>query len=390
MTDLEFISSISNTFIDEINKFISTFTTTIKNQFEEVDKKVIAQNTEINKLRDELNSKKFDEKNYNTVSVIKNQDKQIYELNNTIKTLENRVKFLESKTIKESSNTNIKTNNTTLEIIEETTSDDLVELPSPPSPPPVLPMSPVSSSTPSIIEKSRVIEEPKIEETISITPIESITTAKKTVAKKNTKKVKEEVIEEVKEVKEVIEEISEKPKRKIAIKKNNKNDVKGNDESIQEVKVIEKVEEPETKIETKVEPKVETNLEDNTKLESKIIEDKNIDIIPVVEIESKSKIDKTTKVDKKETKETKEKKDTKTKKDKEVKKEIKIEEKVIDVNYPDTIPDLDSVNILEFDNIDYYLDEKTNNVFQITEDEDIGIFIGVYDKENKKIHKMNK
>ena len=136
MSDLEFISSISNTFIDEINKFISTFTTTIKNQFEEVDNKVIAQTNEINKLRDELNSKKFDEKNYNTVSVIKNQDKQIYELNNTIKTLENRVKFLEAKTIKESSNTisNTKINNT-LEIIEETINDEFVELPSPPSPP---------------------------------------------------------------------------------------------------------------------------------------------------------------------------------------------------------------------------------------------------------------
>ena len=63
---------------------------------------------------------------------------------------------------------------------------------------------------------------------------------------------------------------------------------------------------------------------------------------------------------------------------------------MIVVNYPDTIPDLDCVNILEFDNVDYYLDEKTNNVFQITEDEDVGIFIGVYDKENKKIHKMKK
>ena len=232
MSDLEFISSISNTFIDEINKFISTFTTTIKNQFEEVDNKVIAQTNEINKLRDELNSKKFDEKNYNTVSVIKNQDKQIYELNNTIKTLENRVKFLEGKTIKESStiHSTTKTNNTTLEIIEETTSDDLLELPTPPSPPPVLPKSTSVLTTPSsIIEKSRVIEEPKIEEQISITPI---TPGKKIVAKKNSKKVKEEVKEEViDEVKEVIVEVSEKPKRKIAVKKNNKN-------------VEEKIEEP--------------------------------------------------------------------------------------------------------------------------------------------------
>ena len=62
---------------------------------------------------------------------------------------------------------------------------------------------------------------------------------------------------------------------------------------------------------------------------------------------------------------------------------------MIEVKYPDTIPDLDSVNILEFNGVDYYLDEKTNNVFQITSDEDIGTFIGVYDKDNKKILKMN-
>ena len=80
------------------------------------------------------------------------------------------------------------------------------------------------------------------------------------------------------------------------------------------------------------------------------------------------------------------------KKDKEVKEEKvdNTEEKVktVEVTYPDTIPHLDSVNILEFDNIDYYLDEITNNVFQITPSEEIGAFLGVYDKDSKKIIKM--
>ena len=40
MADLEFISTISSTFIDEINKFITTFTSTIKTQFEDIENKV--------------------------------------------------------------------------------------------------------------------------------------------------------------------------------------------------------------------------------------------------------------------------------------------------------------------------------------------------------------
>ena len=97
MSDLEFINTISSTFSNEVIKFIQTFTTTIKQQFEDVDKKVKEQSNEINMLKDELKNKKFDENNYTSVSVIKNQDKQIYELTNTIKTLENRIKYLELK-----------------------------------------------------------------------------------------------------------------------------------------------------------------------------------------------------------------------------------------------------------------------------------------------------
>jgi hypothetical protein len=41
------------------------------------------------------------------------------------------------------------------------------------------------------------------------------------------------------------------------------------------------------------------------------------------------------------------------------------------------------------DNIEYYLDDLTNNVFQITPSEEIGTFIGMYDKDSKKIIQMN-
>ena len=39
MCDLDFINTISSTFSSEINKFIQSFTLTIKQQFENIDKK---------------------------------------------------------------------------------------------------------------------------------------------------------------------------------------------------------------------------------------------------------------------------------------------------------------------------------------------------------------
>ena len=41
MCDLDFINTISSTFSSEINKFIQSFTLTIKQQFENIDKKIL-------------------------------------------------------------------------------------------------------------------------------------------------------------------------------------------------------------------------------------------------------------------------------------------------------------------------------------------------------------
>ena len=45
---------------------------------------------------------------------------------------------------------------------------------------------------------------------------------------------------------------------------------------------------------------------------------------------------------------------------------------------------MDDVEVLEFNNNDYYMD-KLNNVFQITLEQDIGVFIGVFNKDTKEI-----
>jgi hypothetical protein len=48
------------------------------------------------------------------------------------------------------------------------------------------------------------------------------------------------------------------------------------------------------------------------------------------------------------------------------------------------MPNIEDVEVLELNNNEYYMD-KFNNVFQMTISQDIGIFIGVYDKKIKDI-----
>ena len=381
MADLEFISTISSTFIDEINKFIITFTSTIKSQFEDVESKVKAQELEINKLREELNSKKYEEKNYTSVSVIKNQDKQIHELNNTIKTLESRLKYLEQRTSKDNSKESIK--EPIKSIIEDKKSIDIkvdhVE----------------GTENIDNIDNTELVEEKIVE--IITEPIPVKKTAKKS-SKKNSVEPVEPVVPVVDSSSNITtppELIAEKPKRKIAIKKSIKNELPVINESIESIEA-ERIEKAKADAELEKEAeRIEVERIEKAKADAEL--EKEAERIEKAKADAeleKATTSKAKKSDTKKEKETKSSASVKKEKEKETKKPIEEkeeEEKVvtIEVKYPDTIPHLDTVNILELDNIDYYLDEITNNVFQITPSEEIGAFIGVYDKDSKKIMKMS-
>jgi len=409
MADLEFISTISSTFIDEINKFITTFTSTIKTQFEDVESKMKAQELEINKLREELNSKKYEEKNYTSVSVIKNQDKQIHELNNTIKTLESRLKYLEQRSSKDSTKQPIKepSKESSKSIIEDKKSIDIVV------------------EHVEVTENIENIE--NIDNTINNTDTDEIVEEKipeilpepvpvKKIAKKTSKKNSVETntnietnVEPSVEITTKPDPLTEKPKRKIAIKKSVKNELPVSNESVEtekadeleqqriekEAKRIEKEKldaelelEKEAKRIEKEKAAAELELKKEAELEKERIEKEKASTIKTKKLDVKK--EKEPKVASTSVKKEKElKKPLEVKKEKEVLEEPEVKVNLIEVKYPDTIPHLDSVNILELDNIDYYLDEITNNVFQITPSEEIGAFIGVYDKDSKKIIKMS-
>jgi hypothetical protein len=386
MADLEFISTISTTFVDEINKFITTFTSTIKSQFEDIESKVKAQELEINKLREELNSKKYEEKNYTSVSVIKNQDKQIHELNNTIKTLESRLKYLEQRA--SSSKEPIKS------IIEDKKGIDII-------------VEHVEIIDKDTIENSdRDIDTPNTDAIVQEKALEIIPEpiSVKKIVKKTSKKTNVEPVVEISPTPP--EPITEKPKRKIAMKKNVKTELHIVHDTVETEKEEAEAELEKERIESERIEKEKADAEAEAELEKERIEKEKAEADAELEKEriekekaeaeaelekEKAKTTKTKKTEVKKEKETKP--STSVKKEKETKKPVEIEKeeeniKYIEVKYPDTIPHLDTVNILELDNIEYYLDEITNNVFQITPSEEIGAFIGVYDKDSKKINKM--
>ena len=404
MADLDFISTISSTFIDEINKFITTFTSTIKTQFEDVESKMKAQELEINKLREELNSKKYEEKNYTSVSVIKNQDKQIHELNNTIKTLESRLKYLEQRT--NSSKEPIKESNAIKSIIEDKKVIDIVV-----EHVEVTENSDNTNNTDNsdntdntntnintnINTNTDIIIEEKIVETLP-----EPSTVKKIVKKTSKKNSVEPVVEITTITTTIPEPITEKPKRKIAIKKNAKTELPISNESVEkdekdvkenDTSEAERIEKENAEVDADAKLELETKPIETECIEAETIEKEKVNTSKTKKLDTKKEKEVKTSTSVKKEKETK--KPVDIKKVKEVKgdaeatevEELKV--KSIEVKYPDTIPHLDSVNILEFDNIDYYLDELTNNVFQITPSEEIGAFIGVYDKDSKKIIKMS-
>ena len=59
----------------------------------------------------------------------------------------------------------------------------------------------------------------------------------------------------------------------------------------------------------------------------------------------------------------------------------------IDVPVVASEPNVEDLEILELDGIDYYKDIKNNNVYQLVNGDDIGLFLGVYDTVNNTIIK---
>ena len=331
----------------ELKTLVNDITELFEKKLRLIEGKYNKQTDELDQIKTELKTKKFDESNFNNVSWIKNQDTQIKERDNKIRELEGRIKFLETK-----ANVVVKVAVPVVEPVAEPVAEPVVE------PAVELVVEPVVEADP-VIEtkakgKSTSKKEPKV------------TTKKPIKVKKN---IEIELIVDNKGDREiedlVVEPVVEEPK--------------GAREA--EALVVEPVIEPFE--ETVVEPVVDQVIE------------------PVVKsiVELKSKLKKEPKVT--------------TKKPIKLKKTIEAEpvseervardasvlvvEPVAEPTIKNIVdkgargaealvlaPDIKDLDLLELNDVNYYKD-KLDNVYQMTEDEDIGIFLGVYDSSSNKI-----
>jgi hypothetical protein len=186
--------------------------------------------------------------------------------------------------------------------------------------------------------------------------------------------IHEEVIHEEVIPEEVIPEVTKSKSKKISLK-NKKED---------NIESLDKPPKKNTKkpIKNEIEESKSVDSSKSVEESKSVDESKSADESKSVDVEEEIVL-----VDDK--KKSKKKSDSNKKKKTEIvdsKVDSKEDEKkeIIDVKYPEIIADINDIDIFELNNVDYFMDKK-NNVYQITEDQDIGIFLGVYDKTNNQI-----
>lgn len=402
-------TSLVSEITDELRDSVSMFTERINNKLKHIEGKFSVQQEELENLKKELKSKQFDESNFNNVSMIKNQSKQIAEKELRIKELESRNKYLEDNS-KISKSTpiignNVKTNTGNVVSSNITSSRTTASLNNI--------ENEVANQVASQIDDNAGVGEVINDDMAGANDdveIEVSKDVKKIKGRSIKKKIIEvEVVEN--EPKTDVEEISKSVKKitKKPIKKQSDSQSDSHKESEKEAKKLEEerirlenedierqriadeeelrlaeeaeaqrlAEEAESKAKSKISKKTSDKPADK-KITKKKIE-------KVIEIESEDEIPAPKVVDKKAEKvhETVQEKVHKPK-EKVQEKVQKKEDKRL-VVFPDCPPNDEDLEILELDGADYYKDTTNNNVYQIINGDDRGIFLGIYDENSNAI-----
>lgn len=373
MTDIKFIAEYRTVLLDkietvqiqvkevvdditnELRDAVNAFSDKINMKLKVIEEKFTQQQDELEKLRVELQSKQFDEKNFNNVSVIKNQSKQITEKENKIRELENRIKYLESNNTKNSNLTFNNIINKDSYISNETkleknkaninnNNDEEVEIK-------------ISRSRSSKISSSKLPQISEEEdEQLKVEEEELLQAEKKLLEVKNTgvkhsKKPKIPIITPIEEIED--------------------NSTGANDDAPNEIVLNE-----ENISKTKAKKVISNNKKSPVSKKKEVVSDKQELVSDKKEVVSNKK-------EVVSDKQVSDKKEVSKKKEVSTNKKSPVSSKK--VSYPDVLPDLKFLDVITLNNIDYYEDNRNNNVYQIIEDEEIGAFLGIYDKETNQI-----
>ena len=387
-------TSLVSEITDELRDSVSMFTERINNKLKHIEGKFSVQQEELENLKKELKSKQFDESNFNNVSMIKNQSKQIAEKELRIKELESRNKYLEDNS-KISKSTPIIGNNLKSNVAKVSSN-----------------ITSSSTSTSTLLNNNienevanhvdSQVEVAGANDDIEIEVSKDIKKTKGRIIKKKIIEVEAEVVEnepktDVEEISKPVKKITKKPIKKQSdsqsdlqsdsqkesekeAKKLEEERIRLENENIERQRIADEeelrlaeeaeaqrlAEEAESKAKSKISKKTSDKPADK-KITKKKIE-------KVIEIEDEDEIPAPKVVDKK-TEKLQEKPQEKVQK----------KENKRQVVFPDCPPNDEDLEILELDGADYYKDTTNNNVYQIINGDDRGIFLGVYDENSNTI-----
>ena len=358
------LNLVINESLDDMKTTILDFNNKINNKLKIIESKFKTIQYENEKMKKEISSNKFDESNFQNVSMIRKMNKEVYEKNIKITELESRIKLLESRS-KPGEVFDIKMSNLN-EIITDKSKPGKSKIKE----------KPVNIENETIPTAVEIVKE--TEQLLPVTVILQVDAENVTVKQEKT-------APEI-EIKKIVENIPEAP---VIVPVN---DSKTKPETVKKstrsktvkpkiVEIIKDDDEPVI-----LEPIVKKTVSitkkgaSKSKLESKnTIETNNLPVIhetehiqpPVLNSQEDKKkiIEKPNEV---------------VEKPKEV-----IEKPKIKVSYPDNIPDYDNIEIVEINSVDYYKDINNNNIYQIMQDDNIGIFLGIYDKDTISIIPFN-
>jgi len=408
-----------------------------------IDERFTKNSDELESLRAELLSKKFDESNYNNVSMIRTLDKTIKERDLKIKELESRIRYLEGNAVSSASaNSANKDSQVQMQIKQK--SEQIPIAAKEINEKPVQELIPVAA--PVIATESVKTEADKFKDAPRIIDADGdvviAVSAKRSRSKTDKKKAEPaSIVSEVSSAPEEPAVVEEKPKK--AVRK------------IKKASKVEKEEEPnaETVVSEPVVPepageevKVDAN-DINDAIEAQRLADEEVmrraeeeataeaaeseriakeqrladeedkakakAAAAVAELEKKKKTEvvKKSVIGKKEPKDIKDTKDitkkitsktasassstiaevnppqsSKTKEaNKETPKEkLKVASKV-KTEYPDKLPELEDLDVITVSSEDYYCDKNNKAVYQMINGDDVGAFMGYYDSESETI-----
>jgi hypothetical protein len=410
-------NQVASSFGNEITSSIDDFSKRINIKLKAIDERFAKNTEELEALRSELLSKKFDESNFNNVAMIRTLDKTIMERDLKIKELESRIRYLESNNATTPANAyNAKkepeTIITTKKVVNKQEN---------------IPVIAVNSE----LEKDEKLKNVPLVQDADGDIVISVS-AKRIRSKTDKKKIEPAItIMTAQETNDSVESVvDEKPKKPVRkIKKASK--VENEDESISElavhkpISIIEPVKESENIVNLDIEARRLADeealrlAEEEAAEAERIAEEQRIAEEEAAAIEQEKKRESKTKVElEKKTKTENNKKSGIGKKDSNFNKELITQEKIISKTvalkstsavpdtkpilqpsknkdkqdepkikngYPDKLPEIEDLNVITVNENDYYCDKNNQGVYQMINGDDIGAFLGYYDPHSETI-----